>query len=170
MRRLYSRARRNHIVDIAAFAAIVIAIIATLRFLPQPDPLRVSGRARLVDGDSLFVQGVELRLVGIDAPEAAQTCDRSGVVWPCGQEAARALSRLLRDHVLECEGNERDVHDRLLATCKVDNVVLNRWMVEQGWAVSFHGYPAEERTARAAKRGIWSGTFIRPQQWRAENR
>jgi len=170
MRSLYARARRGRVSDIAIFAAIVVVIIAILRFLPQPDPLKVSGRPKLIDGDSLFVRGVELRLLGIDAPEIAQNCTREGANWPCGLEASRALRRFLGGKSIDCEGYERDVHDRVLATCKIGGVNLNRWMVEQGWAVSFHDYPSEERTARRAKRGIWSGSFLRPREWREENR
>jgi len=165
-----ARARRGAISDIVIFAMIVGVIIAILRFLPQPDPLSVSGKPRLIDGDSLFVRGVELRLVGIDAPEIAQNCTRNRTVWPCGTEASRALRRFLGGASVNCEGYERDVHDRLLATCKIRGVNVNQWMVEQGWAVSYHDYPAEEHTARRAKRGIWNGSFIRPHEWREENR
>lgn len=170
MRSMFSRARRSRLADIVIFAAIVLVILAILRFLPQPAPLQVSGTARFIDGDSLLVRGVEMRLKGIDAPEMEQNCSRAGREWPCGRDAVRALRRMIGGRTLKCEGSEHDVHDRLLATCKVGDVNVNRWMVEQGWAVSFHGYPGEERIARNAKRGIWTGSFIRPREWREENR
>lgn len=170
MRFLHSRARRGAVSDILIFAAIIGVIVAILRFLPASDPLSVSGRPRLIDGDSLYVQGVELRLIGIDAPEVAQNCSRNQVLWPCGMEATRALRRFLGGASIICEGREHDVHDRLLATCKIRGENVNRWMVEQGWAVSFHDYPAEERSARKAGRGIWSGSFVRPREWREDNR
>lgn len=152
------------------FAAIVLVILAILRFLPQTEPLRVSGYARVIDGDSLVVQGTEIRLQGIDAPEAEQQCERAGRNWPCGHEASRALMARLHARMVNCSGNERDVHDRLLATCKVGGLDVNRWLVEQGWAVSFHAFPAQERSARAARRGIWAGRFMRPREWRELHR
>ena len=166
---IYTRTRRSRIADIVVFAVIVLVILAVLRFLPRPEPVRLSGHAQVIDGDSLVLQGAELRLKGIDAPEAAQECMRSGKSWPCGRAAARALAARLRAKTVICSGNERDAHDRLLATCKVGSLDVNKWLVEQGWAVSFHGFPAEESSARAAKRGIWAGPFMRPREWRELN-
>lgn len=170
MKTLLNYARNNRIFDIILFAAIIIGILAVLRFLPEPDPVEVSGIAGIIDGDSLRVSGVEIRLLGIDAPESAQTCTRIGTSWPCGSEAARKLRNRLRGQTVFCKGHERDVHDRLLARCRVKDLEINRWLVGQGWAVSYHGYPGEEREARKEKRGIWSGTFISPRDWRDENR
>ena len=39
---------------------------------------QVSGPAAVIDGDSLRVAGVEVRLHGVDAPEGRQTCERGG--------------------------------------------------------------------------------------------
>lgn len=170
MMNLLRRTRRNRIFDLLVFAAIVVAILAVLRFLPEADPVEATGPARIIDGDSIVVGGVEIRLVGIDAPERAQTCTRAGTVWPCGREAARRIGDRLRGRVVSCKGQKHDRHDRLLAICLSRGVEINRWMVEQGWAVSYDGYPAAERAARKAKRGIWSGRFIRPRDWREADR
>jgi predicted metalloprotease len=40
---------------------------------------------------------------------------------------------------------------------------------QQGWAVAYgfaNTYESEEAEAKAAKRGIWAGTFVPPSQWR----
>ena len=47
------------------------------------------------------------------------------------------------------------------------------WLVEQGWALAFRRYgkqyvPVEAR-ARAARRGLWSGSFVPPWAWRKGN-
>lgn len=170
MKTLFRHSRRNRPLDIILFAVIVLGILAVLRFLPAPEPVEVSGIARVIDGDSLHVSGVEIRLLGIDAPESAQSCMRGRASWPCGAESARKFGNRLRGRIVVCKGKERDVHDRLLAKCRVPGEEINSWLVEQGWAVSYHGYPGAERTARDAKRGIWSGTFILPRDWREENR
>jgi endonuclease YncB( thermonuclease family) len=48
--------------------------------------LALEGRAEIVDGDTLRIDGRTVRLQGIDAPETRQTCtDRSGQEWPCGR-------------------------------------------------------------------------------------
>ncbi len=61
----------------------------------DPFPARVSGLARPIDGDSLWVGGNEVRLKGIDAPEGRQTCRRSGAIWGCGEAARSALVGLI---------------------------------------------------------------------------
>lgn len=45
----------------------------------DPFPPKISGLARPIDGDSLWVGVYEVRLKGIDAPEGSQTCLRKGV-------------------------------------------------------------------------------------------
>jgi endonuclease YncB( thermonuclease family) len=54
------------------------------------------GRASVVDGDTLEIQGVRVRLWGIDAVESSQAClDAGGKPWPCGRRAAFALADFL---------------------------------------------------------------------------
>lgn len=170
MKFLLRRTRTSRQLDILVFAVIVLAILLVLWLLPEPEPVKVSGSATIVDGDSLIVYGNEIRLLGIDAPERNQTCTRKNVEWRCGAEAASALRNRLRGQTVECSGTERDVHDRLLATCQVRDAEINRWLVQQGWAVSYGRYYGEEETAKRARRGIWSGTFVLPRDWRDEAR
>lgn len=118
----------------------------------------LSGFVKLVDGDSFRLGGSEVRLVGIDAPEGRQTCQRAGRDWDCGEEARRQLQRLIGGQKVVCRSVERDKHGRYLGTCEAGGRVLNAAMVESGFAVSYGDYRAEERAARAARRGMWSGT------------
>ncbi len=160
------RTRSSKLLDFAVFSLIILAILGVLWLLPEPTPESVSGSAAVIDGDSVIVRDIEIRLVGIDAPERDQTCTRGGADWACGAESARALrNRLHRKHVT-CSGIERDAHDRLLAVCQVGQEDINRWLVRQGWAVSYGRYITDEDAAKRARRGIWSGTFIAPRDWR----
>jgi endonuclease YncB( thermonuclease family) len=43
-------------------------------------------------------------------------------------------------------------------------------MVEQGMAVSSGGYLSQQLAARAAHRGIWSGNFELPRDYRADEK
>ena len=49
----------------------IITILALLR-ASQACAAEVTGRVRVVDGDTLWVSGVKIRLNGIDAPERGQ--------------------------------------------------------------------------------------------------
>lgn len=124
------------------------------------------GLARLVDGDSLFVGGKEVRLKGIDAPEGRQSCTRDGKSWPCGEEARKQLQRLIAGHTVSCRSVEKDQHDRLLGYCFADGKELNREMVRAGYALAYGSFEAEERDAKSQRRGLWSGEFEKPRDWR----
>jgi endonuclease YncB( thermonuclease family) len=125
------------------------------------------------DGDSFTVGDRKLRLDGIDAPEYRQTCqDANGVIWECGKAARASLDKMLRAPGLVCDAAARDQYSRFIATCSSANVPdLAAAQTALGWAMSdeYYGirsYGDEEDAARAAKRGIWAGKFVRPSDWR----
>lgn len=128
------------------------------------------GATRIIDGDSLMVGGVEVRLYGIDAPELHQRCDRDGREVQCGREAARALVALIAGQPVSCRRRDRDRYGRTVAICTVEEVDLGRAMVAAGHAVAYGAYSGEEATAREARRGLWAGDFIRPREWRERDR
>ncbi len=134
----------------------------------------VSGWARAIDGDSIEVNGVEIRLHGIDAPERGQPCRLRGRRWPCDREARQALASQIRDRHVVCEVRSRDSYGRLVATCRVAGRDLNAWMVGKGWAFAYRRYSRayvdEEARARAARRGVWSGEVVAPWKWRKGQR
>jgi endonuclease YncB( thermonuclease family) len=157
---------------------LVLVVLAALFGRPlermAPGPLgpgefgELSGYVTVIDGDSLRLGGSEVRLVGIDAPEGRQTCQRDGREWDCGEESRRQLQRLIGRQKVSCRSVKRDKHGRYLGTCEAGGKTLNSAMVESGCAVSYGSYGAEERAAKAAGRGIWSGTFQMPREWRRE--
>jgi endonuclease YncB( thermonuclease family) len=131
----------------------------------------IVGQAWIVDGDSLRMGGRSIRLDGIDAPEWDQTClDANGRTWRCGRAASRALRERIHGQTVSCQPRAIDRYGRTIAVCTLaDGSDVNAWMVRQGWAIAsgFSGiYASEEAEAKAAKRGIWDGTFISPANWR----
>jgi endonuclease YncB( thermonuclease family) len=132
----------------------------------QIETVSQAGIARIVDGDSLELNGERIRLEGIDAPEFDQMCKTVGKVVACGQEARRRLRDLTGSNRLTCKGWQRDKYGRLLAVCEADGKVVNREMVRSGWALAYGGYGAEENEARRGKLGLWAGQFERPQDFR----
>ena len=154
----------------AAFLALAALLVA------GPAHAELTGRASVIDADTLEIQGQRIRLQGVDAPEKTQTCEAAdGKPYRCGQKAALALDDWIAGRPVTCtEAANRDRYGRLIAFCKVGGVDLNGWLVEQGHAVAYRrysmAYAAAEDRARAAKRGIWAGNFQMPWDYRAEKR
>ena len=127
------------------------------------------GSAHVVDGDTIYVDQVRLRLISIDAFETDQTCMRGGQQYPCGTESTRALLGLIGQRPVHCEGSQRDRYGRPLVRCTVGGGDLGRAMVRLGWAVAEFGteYKRDEEEASVARSGAWMGSFQRPREWRA---
>jgi endonuclease YncB( thermonuclease family) len=126
---------------------------------------------RVIDGDTIVLNGEHHRLRGIDAPETDQTCRSINYQpWPCGQEATEALKNRIGTAPVTCRSTNNDRYGRHLSICSVGILNLNAWMVENGWAVAYRRYSKkyipEEQTAKSDKAGIWAGRFIMPWQWR----
>src|SRR5262245_770666 len=155
-------------------AMVVLACLFGVYFLLHwnaPPETSITGRAWVIDGDTVSISGTHIRLEGIDAPERDQTgLDAAGKPWPCGQTATRQLRDRLRGRDLTCATRAKDRHQRVLAVCSLpDGSDVNAWMVRQGWAVAsgfLKSYRSEEVEAETAKRGIWAGRFTLPAQWR----
>ena len=138
--------------------------------------IRMAARlnASAIDGDSLRVDGKDIRLLGIDAPELLQTCrDERGRDWACGGAAHALLSRIVSRGTVNCVSNAKDRFGRTLARCSAGDIAdVGEALVRAGYAIDFMkgGYGAAEAEARAAKRGIWRGEFEKPRDWRAKHR
>ncbi|KUO54178.1 MAG: hypothetical protein APF80_15980 [Alphaproteobacteria bacterium BRH_c36] len=147
---------------------LVLVGLAFNALWPAGQVLDVEGSARVIDGDSLYVAGREVRMEGIDAPEGRQSCRRDGREYACGDEARKLLHRLIGGGQVFCEGHEIDKHGRLLALCSAGNVDLNREMVAQGFAVAYGRFREEEKAAKGGGKGLWAGEFTPPRDWRRE--
>lgn len=155
----------------AVLLALGMAALALAGLAPRPDAAAESlpaGRvAEIVDGDTLILNdGREFRLVGIQAPKLP--LGRVGFeAWPLAAEARTALAGLAAGRRVTpvATGAARDRHGRWLAHLERDDGLwLQGAMLEAGMA-RVYTFPdnrgrvpallAAERTARAARRGIW---------------
>jgi endonuclease YncB( thermonuclease family) len=128
------------------------------------------GRAIVVDGDTLDIDGTRVRVIGIDAVESSQRCILNTVEWDCGANAADALRKWIGDSSVSCEGDHHDRYTRLLAHCYTRGDDIGAWMVSSGWAVAYRRYSEEyvslEASAKQQRLGIWSSEFELPWDWR----
>lgn len=126
-----------------------------------------------MDGDSLEMTGARIRLFGIDAVEAHQTCTRNGEPWACGQDAAAALRQLIDGKSIQCRQHAYDAYGRVVAACTANGLDLAGSMVRQGYAVALSEFSQEyveiEKSAQARRVGIWSSEFSLPADFRASD-
>ena len=125
----------------------------------------------VIDGDTIdvIVDGQEerVRLIGIDTPESVSRT----VPEQCfGKEASDALTGLLpigTEIRIERDADARDRFGRLLLYVyrATDNLFVNRWLIEQGFADALFFDPnttfesdfiSLRNEARAEGRGLWS--------------
>ena len=155
-----------------AATALLGMIFTAVAGIVSAAPLEsVVGVASVIDGDTIEIHGTQIRLYGIDAPERGQLCQRpTGENWRCGQIAALELVSFIDGAPITCTPNVIDRHGRLVAVCSAAGHDLNARMVAEGWAVAYRQYSKDyiplEEDARSAKKGIWSGSFVMPWEWR----
>jgi endonuclease YncB( thermonuclease family) len=183
---------REYVVRVAQRQLVCLAFAGTLAsilHLVTPTSLRaqsvgqVIGFARIIDGDTIVVGDVRIRLEGIDAPESTQACGKSQVMamnglpfgqpnmlgkpdratepWACGAEATRYLARLIGNSAVRCEDLGPDRYGRTLGRCFVGAINVNAAMVRAGYAWAYvrysKDYVPQEAEARAERIGIWQG-------------
>jgi endonuclease YncB( thermonuclease family) len=117
-------------------------------------------RVTVRDGGTLQADGAVIRLAGIAAREAEDTCkDSGGKTWPCGAAAKAALARLIRARAVTCTLHKSGQHKIAVARCSVGGTDLSTWMVRQGWAEpkDTREAPLGEAAAAAKKErlGLW---------------
>jgi endonuclease YncB( thermonuclease family) len=156
----------------AASLAIIVLWLAAAA-LAEP----ITGKPEVVDGDTIKINGITIRLWGIDAPEGRQECVRRDKAWLPGPEATEALRGLLaRPGGLSCEPRGRkDRNGRTVALCRIGSLDIGGEMVRLGWALDYPAYSGglyakPEAEARTAKRGVWPARCSTPWEWRAERR
>jgi len=120
---------------------------------------------RVVDGDTLIVQGVgRVRLIGVDTPE---TVDPRRPVQFFGKEASAFTHRMAQGKVvsLEFDVERTDRFGRTLAYVYLpDGTFLNAEIVKQGYGHAYTQFPFKcleqfreyEGEAREASRGLWA--------------
>jgi endonuclease YncB( thermonuclease family) len=112
----------------------------------------------IIDGDTLLVDGREVSLFGVDAPELGALCRLGSDESDCGVLARAALLDLTAGAEVICSpagGTPGKV------LCRANGYDLSEGMIYTGWAKALPGegrrYMALEGRARDAERGFWSG-------------
>lgn len=141
----------------------------------EAEASEVQGRASVIDGDTIRIGDVRIRLSGVDAPESRQLCtDLRGASYRCGAVAADALDDFLAaSRPTRCRVLSHDRYGRAVGDCaRADGADVSAWLVRNGYAVEWVRYSGgrfsrDEDAARARHAGVWQGAFDKPWDWRA---
>jgi endonuclease YncB( thermonuclease family) len=149
-----------------------LAGVANLPFIGGSPPLQ--GRAYAMGPDTLRVGSSTVTLMSIEAPEREQRCgNQRGRSWRCGSAAESGLSRIVDGRTVSCAVSGSDDAGRKTARCTVGSKDVGAELVRRGYVFAdgtiLARYGSEEREARNAKAGLWSGgNTERPAAYRAK--
>jgi len=125
---------------------------------------------RVVDGDTIVLNGEKIRFTGIDTPELKQTCLMDDLKVACGISAKMLLVKKIGNKIPNCIGEKKDFYKRTLAECFVNGESLSKFLVRSGYAFAYRKYSTkfikDEDFAKVNKLGMWSMTFQYPWDFR----
>ena len=151
------------------FSAISICLI--FFFLTYFDVK--SDELKIIDGDTIHLNGEKIRFSGIDTPEIKQTCAKNNEIIKCGILARELLIKIIANNKINCIREGKDQYKRTLAECFVNDLSISSYLVKNGYAFAYRKYSkkfiADEDFAKSNKLGMWSMKFEYPWDWRKNN-
>ena len=125
---------------------------------------------KVIDGDTIVLNGEKIRFSGIDTPELKQTCIYKNQEVICGVFAKMLLIEKIGNKTPVCISEGKDIYKRTLAECFIDGESLSSFLVRSGYAFAYRKYSKkfieDEEFARANKLGLWSMKFQYPWNFR----
>ena len=164
--------------NLSSFAIIILFI--TL-FAYSSEINIVKGKAVIIDGDTIKINGQAIRFGGIDAPESfyrgkKQVCYLNEKKVFCGELSKQKLKKKISSNIVSCIKEEKkDKYQRIIAECFINGESLSSFMVRNGYAFDYkrysnRKYAQDEEYAKINKLGIWKMKFEYPWEWRKKNK
>ena len=117
-----------------------------------------SNKIKVVDGDTIHLNGEKIRFSGIDTPEIKQVCNKNNEVIKCGIRAKELLINKIGKNKVKCVNFGVDRYKRILAECFVNNQSLSKYLVREGYAFAYRKYSTkfieDENFAKKNKKGM----------------
>ncbi len=163
--------------NLSLFSLLILLSLTAISYCSEKI---IFGNAKVIDGDTIKINKKKVRLFGIDAPEKKQICKKAYLEffififqknYKCGEKSTLALLKKVKNKKIKCvlEKN-KDIYKRFIGTCYIKNQDINKWLVKNGYAVSYKKYSKkyllDEQYAKENKLGLWRGSFMRPDKWR----
>ena len=122
-----------------------------------------AGEVRVIDGDTIEIDGSRIQLWGVSAPDQFMVCKDA---FLAGEEARDALTRIIGNHDVDCvamtimDPSPIRPPPPIPSLCLVDGVDIGAEMIGSGLALNENGpqhrrYAEREDAARQAALGLW---------------
>ncbi len=133
-----------------------------------------ANEVKIIDGDTIIINGEKIRFFGIDAPEINQECKKKGEIIKCGLLAKKVLEDKIADNTPLCIKKGEDRYNRTVAECFINDISLSKYLVLNGYAFAYKKYSKQhvyhEKRAKILKKGLWSMKFEYPWKYRKNNK
>ncbi len=135
-----------------------IALAALL--MPLAGHATLAAEVSVIAGDRIEVQGRDIHLWGVRAPEADALCNGNGQREPCARVSRRLLEALIGKDEVICNVKDGEPDKPVSARCSVDGADLGHLMITSIWATDDRAksagfYELQEQAARTERVGMW---------------
>ena len=135
--------------------------------------ISLANNLKVIDGDTIVLNGEKIRFSGVDTPELKQTCSQNGIKINCGMLAKILLVKKIGNNTPQCISEGKDFYKRTLAECFVNGESLSSFLVRSGYAFAYRKYSTkfikDEEFAKANKLGMWTMKFQYPWDFRKKS-
>ncbi|GJE37107.1 thermonuclease family protein [Methylobacterium persicinum] len=155
---------------IPGLALALVALVA-LNGRPAVAGDLLQGSATVIDGSTLAIAGVPVKLFGIVTPASDATCwDANEAPYTCGRQVTAELTAHIGTERLICERSGQTDDRSGTAVCRMGDEDLGNWMIARGYAMPTADAPGLYKQAGdhawGQRAGLWAGVFDDPKTWR----
>ncbi len=162
-------------------SSLILIILFSFSFSYSDIKNITTGKAIVMDGDTIKINGERIRFSGIDAPESyfmgkKQTCIEDNKEIFCGQISKNKLIKKIGNNYVNCKiEKNKDRYKRSVGECFVKEESLSVFMVRNGYAFDWPYYSKgkfakDQQYAKIKKLGFWNMYFEYPWIWKKKVR
>ena len=139
-----------------SLSSFIILILFNVSFVYSSEKNIAKGRAVIIDGDTIKINGERIRFGGIDTPEIEE------IGYQFSKEK---LKEKIGKKIVVCvREKNKDYWKRTVAECFINDESLSSFMVINGYACDYvkyskKKYAKEQEYAKTNKMGIWKMKF-----------